>query len=56
MPTSRQTGPRDDNRVIVIMGVSSVNTTIGGKTYVAGQTPVPIAVSPVTNALIVETT
>jgi len=36
--------PRDNNRVPVIIGVSSVNLT----------TPVPIAVNPVTNALIVE--
>jgi hypothetical protein len=54
MPNPRPTGKRDDNRVVTIMGVSSTNTTIAGKTYVTGQTPVPIAVNPVTKALIIE--
>jgi hypothetical protein len=40
--------PRDNNRVTVMMGVSSQTTTINGISYVAGVTPVPIAVDPVT--------
>lgn len=40
--------PRDDNRVTVMMGVSSQTVTINGINYVAGVTPVPIAVDPST--------
>lgn len=36
--------PRDENRVTVILGVSSVD----------GETPVPISVDPSTGAVIVE--
>lgn len=44
MPSMPDDAPRDENFVPVLIGVSSVD----------GTTPVPIAVNPVSNAIIVE--
>ncbi len=55
MPNSRNIDVRDENRVTTMMGVSSATTTINGIAFVAGVTPVPIAVDPVTNIIVTET-
>lgn len=44
MPTSREDAPRDDNFEPTIIGVSSVDLA----------DPVPVAVNPTNNAVIVE--
>lgn len=54
MPEPKQNAPRDGNFVPVIMGVASATMTVSGVDYVAGITPVPVAVDPVTHELIVE--
>lgn len=54
MPTSKTNAVRDDNRVPVLIGVSSETITIGGVDFIEGITPVPIAVNPVTHRMIVE--
>jgi hypothetical protein len=46
--------PKDENRVPTLLGVSNQTATIDGKDYVQDETPVPIAVNPVTGAIIVE--
>lgn len=56
MPNSRDTAPRDDNRVPTLIGVSSTTETIGDINFVAGITPVPIAVNPSTNKILLEFT
>ena len=45
---------RDNNRIPILIGVSSVTGTINGVSYVAGVTPVMIAVDPVTHYVIAE--
>lgn len=54
MPNLPKNATRDDDRVPVIMGVSSQTVTINGVNYVTGVTPVPIAVDPVTGKIILE--
>ena len=54
MADSDDKAKRDANRVPTMIGVSSQNTTIAGKVFVAGTTPVPIAVNPTTGAIILE--
>jgi hypothetical protein len=51
MPSSRFIAKKDDNRVAVLIGVSSKNITIGEKTFEKGKTPVPVAVNPATGAI-----
>ena len=51
MPNSKNKAPRDENRITVIVGVSSSTTTLDGIDFVEGETPVPIAVNPVTGAI-----
>ena len=51
---ARDKAPKDDNRVSTLLGVASTTTTVSGVSYTAGITPVPIAVNPVTGAIIVE--
>ena len=45
---------RDQNRVTTIMGVASETITIGDIEYIEGETPVNIAVNPVTHAVLIE--
>lgn len=40
-------GKRDGNNTIVVMGIASQTVTVDGVSYVAGTTPVPITVDPV---------
>ena len=56
MPNSKNKAPKDENRVPVVMGVSSTTTTIDGVSFVEGETPVPVAVNPVTGAIKLEKT
>ena len=49
MATPRTTASRDNNRHVVLTGVASSTVTVDGVSYVAGVTPVPIAVNPSTN-------
>ena len=51
MPNSRKSAPKDANREPTIMGVSSQTITIGEINFVQDETPVPIAVNPVTGAV-----
>lgn len=48
--TSRVDAPRDDNRVAVLVGVASETTG----DFIEDVTPVPIAVNPLTGAIILE--
>lgn len=52
---SKTYAPRDDNRIVVLIGVASQTITIGGVVFIQGETPVPIAVNPSTGAIIVQT-
>lgn len=50
----RSDAPRDENRVTVLIGVSSSTGTVNGISYVTGVTPVPVAVDPTTHAIVIE--
>jgi len=50
----RSDAPRDNNRVPILLGVSSATVTVNGIDYVAGVTPVPVTVDPATNRIKVE--
>jgi hypothetical protein len=54
MPTSRTVAKKDENRVPTLIGVSSETTTINGVVFTEGVTPVPVAVDPITGAIILE--
>ena len=56
MATSKKIASRDENRVVVLIGVASKTATVGGIDFVKDETPVPIAVNPATGAIIVEKT
>ena len=51
MPDSRDIAVRDENREVVMTGVSSTTTTIGSIDFVQDETVVPIAVNPATGAI-----
>jgi len=46
----------DENRVGTLIGVSSETITLNGIDFIEGITPVPVAVNPLTYAVIVEVT
>lgn len=50
--TSDNKAKRDENRVTTLIGVSSETVTIGTIDFVTGETPVPVAVNPVTGAIL----
>lgn len=52
--SERSNASLDQNRVPTLIGVSSVTDTINGIEFIEGVTPVPVAVNPVTGAIIVE--
>lgn len=56
MPTPQTEAQKDGNRVSTLIGVSSTTETIDGVSFVEGVTPVPVAVNPATNKIILEFT
>jgi hypothetical protein len=52
----RSNATRDENRITVLLGVSSITVTVNGINYVAGITPVMVAIDPVTHRIKVEAT
>ena len=54
MPTSRTIAKREENRVPTLIGVASTTVTIGDTNFVQDVTPVPVAVNPVTGAILIE--
>ena len=51
MPTLKPKAERDENRVTTLIGVSDQTITIGDQNFIQDETPVPVAVNPVTGAI-----
>ena len=54
MPNSVKIAIRDANRVPTLIGVSKTTETIADIDFVQDTTPVPVAVNPVTGAIVLE--